>query len=92
MFCGQQDCEFIAILTETSAEVAEIVAQRVQKSFARQLEKAEINSKGKNILFIGSASYPTNATHGHGLLEMSREALAQAEKEEKEFVSYSLNE
>ncbi|GAB4279408.1 MAG: hypothetical protein Kow0029_23260 [Candidatus Rifleibacteriota bacterium] len=92
MFCGENECEFLAILTETSAAVAEIVAKRVQKSFAKQIEKTEIDSKDEKILFIGSATYPVDATHGLGLLEKSREAMLQAEKEGREFVSYSLNE
>lgn len=92
MFCAESDCEFLAILTETSAQVAEIVSQRVQKSFAKQLEKTNLFNKETRILFIGSASYPTHATHGHGLIEKSREALTQAESEDKDFVSYNLNE
>ncbi len=87
MFCAESDCEFFAILTETSAQVAEIVAQRVQKSFAKQIEKTNLDNK-QRILFIGSASYPTHATHGHGVVEKSREALIQAEGEDKDFVSY----
>ena len=90
MFCGKSDCEFLAILSETSAEVAEIVAQRVQKSFSRQLEKLNYKNKDKNQLFIGSATYPTNATHGLGLIEMSRDALTQAESSSKGFVGYNL--
>lgn len=92
MFCGQQDCEFLAILNETGKEVAEIVAQRVQKSFTKQLEKLEINNDNNRILFIGSATYPTDATHGHGLSEKSYEALKKAEKEDKAFVSYDINQ
>ncbi len=87
MFCAESDCEFFAILTETGAQVAEIVAQRVQKSFAKQIEKTNLDNK-QRILFIGSASYPTHATHGHGVVEKSREALTQAENEDKDFVSY----
>ncbi|MFZ5949709.1 MAG: diguanylate cyclase domain-containing protein [Candidatus Rifleibacteriota bacterium] len=89
MFCGETDCEFIAILTETSAQVAEIVAQRVQKSFAKQVEKTNVLNSDKKILLIGSATYPSHATHGHGLIEKSREALSQAESENRDFVSYS---
>lgn len=90
MFSGATECESMAILTETSSEVAEIVAQRVQKSFTKQVEKSELTYKDTKMLFIGSATYPTDATHGDGLLEKSREALLQAEKDNKEFVSYSL--
>lgn len=92
MFCGDSEVEFLAILTETSAQVAEIVAQRVQKSFAKQIEKTKFYSSDEKILFIGSATYPTHATHGLGLLEKSREALINAENDKKDFVSYSLNE
>lgn len=92
MFCSETEGEFLAILTETSAQVAEIVAQRVQKSFAKQIEKLNLSNREEKILFIGSASYPTNATHGHGLLEKSREAMIQAESEGKDFVSYNISE
>jgi len=89
MFCGESDCEFTAILTETGTQVAEIVAQRVQKSFAKQMEKTNVLNSDKKFLLIGSATYPSHATHGHGLVEKSREALAQAEAENRDFVSYS---
>jgi diguanylate cyclase (GGDEF)-like protein len=92
MFCGEQNADFYAILTETSAQIAQIVAKRVQKSFAKQLEKLEISNKDNLKLFIGSASYPENATHSHGLLEKSQEALSQAEQGNEEFVSYKLIE
>lgn len=88
MFCGQHDGEFLAILTETSAEVAEIVARRVQKTFAKQNEKFDFISSSNLKMFVGSAAYPSDATHGAGLLEKSRESLNQAINENIEFKSY----
>lgn len=86
MFCGENDGEFLAILTETSAEVAEIVARRVQKTFAKQNEKFNFSNNLK--MFIGSAAYPTDATHGAGLLEKSRESLNQAIRQNVDFTAY----
>jgi len=88
MFCGKTDGEFLAILTETSAEVAEIVAKRVQKTFAKQNEKFDFINSSNLKMFIGSAAYPVDATHGAGLLEKSRESLNQAINENVEFKSY----
>jgi len=88
MFCGKHDGEFLAILTETGAEVAEIVAKRVQKTFAKQNEKFDFIKSSDLKMFIGSAAYPADATHGDGLLEKSRESLNQAINENVEFKSY----
>jgi diguanylate cyclase (GGDEF)-like protein len=88
MFCGKNEGEFLAILTETSAEVAEIVAKRVQKTFAKQNEKFDFIKSSNLQMFIGSAAYPVDATHGAGLLEKSRESLNQAINENVEFKSY----
>ena len=88
MFCGKTDGEFLAILTETSAEVAEIVAKRVQKTFAKQNEKFDFINSNNLKMYIGSAAYPVDATHGAGLLEKSRESLNQAINENVEFKSY----
>ncbi|MBU1109591.1 MAG: diguanylate cyclase [Candidatus Riflebacteria bacterium] len=88
MFCGKNDGEFLAILTETGAEVAEIVAKRVQKTFAKQNEKFDFINSSELKMFIGSAAYPANATHGDGLLEKSRESLNQAINENVEFKAY----
>ena len=89
MFCGKNEGEFLAILTETSAEVAEIVAKRVQKTFAKQNEKFDFINSTSLKMFIGSAAYPADATHGAGLLEKSRESLNQAINENVDFKSYN---
>jgi len=88
MFCGKNEGEFLAILTETSADVAEIVARRVQKTFAKQNEKFDFINNTDLKMFIGSAAYPVDATHGAGLLEKSRESLNQAINENVDFKSY----
>jgi len=89
MFCGENDGEFAAILTETSIQVADTVARRVQKSFAKQNEKLDFISKHNLKMAIGSATYPTDATHGAGLLEKSLEAAAAAVSSETGIASYS---
>ena len=88
MFCGEHDGEFLAILTETGADVAEIVAKRVQKTFAKLNEKFDFINNSELKMFIGSAAYPADATHGAGLLEKSRESLNQAINENVEFKAY----
>lgn len=89
MFCGAGEGEFIAILTETGVKVATIVAQRIQKAFAKHNEKADfINKAGINLL-TGAATYPTDATHGAGLLEKSAEACDKAGASGTGIASYS---
>lgn len=89
MFCGETDGEYLAILTETGVQVAGIVAQRVQKSFAKLSEKNDFMSKNGIVIRIGAATYPTDATHGQGLLEKSRESLLEADTTESGFKAYS---
>lgn len=89
MFCGQQEGEYLAILTETGVSVAGVVAQRIQKTFAKMSEKLDFISKHDIKVFMGAATYPTDATHGQGLLEKSRESLLEADKTEGGFKSYS---
>lgn len=89
MFCGEREGEYLAILTETGVQVAGIVAQRVQKSFAKLSEKNDFLSKNGIVIKIGAATYPTDATHGQGLLEKSRESLLEADTAESGFKAYS---
>ncbi len=89
MFCGQTDGQFVAILTETGIQVAGIVAQRVQKSFAKQNEKLDFISKYSLTLHIGAATYPSDATHGAGLLEKSLDACNTAASNSNGIASYS---
>ena len=89
MFCGENDGEFIAILTETGVQVSCTVAARIQKSFAKQNEKLDFISKNSLKLLIGSATYPTDATHGAGLLEKSLEARSSAADSQTGIASYS---
>lgn len=89
MFCGDTDDRFIAILTETGVQVSQIVSQRVQKSFARQNEKLDFAGKYNLTIQIGSATYPTDATHGAGLLEKSLEACNTAANNNSGIASYS---
>ncbi len=88
MFCGQAENEFIAILTETGVKVAAIVAQRVQKSFAKQNEKLDFINKDNFGMLIGAATYPTDATHGAGLLEKSMDACNAASTSTGGIASY----
>lgn len=89
MFCGAGEGEFIAILTETGVKVATVVAQRIQKAFAKHNKKADFINKASIGLVIGAATYPTDATHGAGLLEKSSEACNQAGVSGTGIASYS---
>jgi len=89
MFCGAGEGEFIAILTETGVKVATVVAQRIQKAFAKHNEKADFINKTSIGLVIGAATYPTDATHGAGLLEKSTEACDKADVSGTGIASYS---
>ncbi len=88
MFCGGRESEFLAILTETNQEVAEIVAGRITKTFAKQIQKFDFIKEEKQLLHIGGATYPTDATHGDGLLEKSQEALKAASEKNIAYASY----
>lgn len=89
MFCGQNDGQFLAILTETGVQVAAIVAQRIQKTFAKLNEKFDFISKHDLAMIIGSATYPTDATHGQGLLEKSNDSCHEAENIATCFKAYN---
>ena len=89
MFCGKKESQFIAILTETSEEIAEIVGKRIHKAFQKQTQKFDFIKNTENILNIGASSYPTDATHGNGLLEKSQEALNEAKEKTQSFASYN---
>jgi diguanylate cyclase (GGDEF)-like protein len=89
MFCGQSEGEFLAILTETGVDSAILVARRIQKTFAKLTEKSDLDKKGSLKIVIGSATCPTDATHGQGLLEKSREAMSEAEKSADFFHTFS---
>lgn len=89
MFCGASEGQFLAILTETGVQVASIVAQRIQKTFAKLNEKFDFISKHDLTMIIGSATYPAHATHGQGLLEKSGDACHEAESLESGFKAYS---
>lgn len=89
MFCDEHEGSFLAILTETGVAVSDVVARRIQKAFAKLVEKFDFISKHDLKIIIGGATYPTDATHGQGLLEKSRESLLEAGKENDYFKSYS---
>ncbi len=89
MFCGHSKGEFLAILTETGVGVAQNVATRIQKSFAKSNEKLDFISKHNIVMVIGAATYPVDATHGQGLQEKSLEAMKQAVEKNISFTSYS---
>jgi len=89
MFCGEHAGEYLAILTETGVQVAGIVAQRIQKSFAKLNEKNDFISKNSVSVRIGAATYPADATHGQGLLEKSHESMLEADNTESGFKAYS---
>ncbi len=89
MFCGRTPGRFAAILTETNTEIAGLVAGRILSAFKKQVQNKEA-LKGSNFrVFIGTATYPEDATHGAGLLEKTEEALSAALKDDKTLVAYS---
>jgi GGDEF domain-containing protein len=88
MFCGGAPGRFAAILTETKADVARLVSDRVQSSF-RKHAGARADLKDQPLrLTIGTATYPTDATHGEGLQEKTAEALQSALEQQKPVVAY----
>ncbi|NLI77457.1 MAG: GGDEF domain-containing protein [Candidatus Riflebacteria bacterium] len=78
MFCGKAPGEFAAILTETNAEIARLVAGRVLSAFQKQTQGKDAPKTHRARLYIGCATYPSDATHDAGLLEKAEEALAAA--------------
>jgi GGDEF domain-containing protein len=88
MFCGGTPGRFAAILTETKADVARLVSDRVQASF-RKHAAARADLKDQPLrLTIGTATYPTDATHGEGLHEKTTEALQAALEQQKPVLAY----
>lgn len=88
MFCGKNEESFIAILTETDVNSAELVGKRIQKSFAKLMEKHDFYTEADKKLIIGSATYPGDATHAQGLYDKSLEALERAMESGEAYVPY----
>ncbi len=88
MFCGSRNSEFLAILTETNTEVSEVVAGRIAKTMSKQVAKFDFVKDKEQLISIGGATYPSDATHGDGLLEKSQEALKSAISSNATYVSY----
>ncbi|HOY67913.1 MAG TPA: diguanylate cyclase [Candidatus Ozemobacteraceae bacterium] len=84
-FVSSRPGKFAAILTETGSDVAARVTERVRQAFATRVgDLRRLNPR----LAIGTASYPSDATHGDGLREMAEEALAEAVKSGRPVVAY----
>ncbi|HEY9071359.1 MAG TPA: hypothetical protein VIV61_13965, partial [Candidatus Ozemobacteraceae bacterium] len=84
-FVSNRPGKFAAILTETGSDVAARVTERVRQAFSSRVgDLRRLNPR----LAIGTASYPSDATHGDGLREMAEEALAEAVKSGRPIVAY----
>ncbi len=88
MFCGKEPGGFAAILTETNAEIARLVAGRVLSAFQKQVQGKDAPREHRARLHIGSATYPSDATHDAGLLEKAEEALAAARARDVPILAY----
>ncbi|RCK81002.1 MAG: GGDEF domain protein [Candidatus Ozemobacter sibiricus] len=88
MFCGKEPGHFVAILTETNAEIARLVAGRVLSAFQKQMQGKEAPREHRARLHIGFATYPSDATHDAGLLEKAEEALAAAKSRDVPVLAY----
>jgi GGDEF domain-containing protein len=79
---------FAAVLTETDTKVAKMVGDRIINSFRRHLVNAGLDKDFASAIHVGFATYPSDASHGHGLLEMAEEALHDARERSIAIVSY----
>ncbi len=88
-FVGETRGRFAALLTETTPDVARLVAERIQTAFLRRVSQRESGKPFGIVLRMGSATYPTDASHSAGLREKADEALQQAVAKGLNFVTYS---
>jgi len=88
MFGGKSPGNFIAVLTETNMEVSRIVADRILSSFKKHAQAKEALRGLICKIHIGTATYPTDGTHGEGLLEKSGEALVNSQKRDVAVTAY----
>ena len=88
-FSWRQPGMFAAILTETDSDVARIVGDRIAAAFQKQLTSKPLPGGVKANLNIGFATYPTDATHGNGLLEKAEEALTCSIRENLGILSFA---
>lgn len=80
---------FAAVLNETDGDVAKLVGERIIAAFKKYGGKS-VSEKGSPRLYLGYATYPSDATHGDGLIEKAGEALDQAIHQKKPIVSFCM--
>jgi len=88
-FVGEVRGRFAALLTETTPDVARLVADRIQTAFLRRVSQREAGKPAGVALRMGSATYPGDASHAAGLREKADEALQQAVAKGVNFVTYA---
>lgn len=90
MFCGKLPGDFAAILTETSNEVACLIANRIQSAFNKQVSQRTALKDYHFTMNIGTSNYPGDATHAEGLLEKTIDALNAAQSAKVPVVAYDV--
>jgi GGDEF domain-containing protein len=87
-FSWKQPGGFAAVLTETDTKVAKMVGDRIINCFRRHLVSAGLDKEFSSAIHAGFATYPSDASHGQGLLEMAEEALQYAREQNAAIISY----
>ena len=76
--------EFIAILPETLAEPAALVAERIRQAIETQSHRHLPDHIGHGVtVSVGVAAFPRDGESGEGLLKMVDDLLYRAKKEGK---------
>ena len=88
-FVSETRGRFSALLTETTPDVAKLVAERIHTAFLRRISQKESGKASGLVLRMGSATYPGDASHTAGLCEKADEALQQALARGQSFVTYA---
>lgn len=80
--------EFAVILTDTDAQLAMDIAERIRDSIERHpFDGRDIQPKGKITVSVGAATFPDNASGKEELLKVAQEALLRAKHSSKSKVS-----
>lgn len=88
-FSWEKPGSFAAILTETDSDVSQMVAERIVSASHRHLSGKNFPGGLETKISVGFATYPSDASHGDGLIEKAEEALACAVQKQLGVASYS---
>ncbi|MBF0544886.1 MAG: diguanylate cyclase [Candidatus Riflebacteria bacterium] len=90
MFLWDKPGVYAAILTETTPEVAKMVAQRIVSAFRKHISTAikEMGEFPELSLNAGTATYPCDSSHGTGLADKASDALETAIRKEVPFIAF----